>query len=182
MRSREISRNSNMWHNFHFSIWLKCSWRGKCWKPHLNRSGGSKVMSNWRILRTTENNTNSFLFLAISHNQCSRLPTDSAGSQLARNIIALSIVTENSSAIVVKKPECLGLDPNMCIGRLHRSGQTSSICMKSVRCGGGQAEPKQHILCVVSMRGSDKLRGITSEIHLLHKMFTTMLEMEGRPF
>ncbi len=36
-----------------------------CWKPHLNWSSGSKVMSNWRILRTIENNRNSFLFLAI---------------------------------------------------------------------------------------------------------------------
>ncbi len=52
-----------------------------CWKPHLNRFSGSKVMSNWRVLRTIENNRNSFLFLAISHNQCCRLPTDPARSQ-----------------------------------------------------------------------------------------------------
>ncbi len=35
----------------------------------------------WRILRIKENNSNSFLFLAISHNQCCRLPTDPARSQ-----------------------------------------------------------------------------------------------------
>ena len=51
------------------------------WKSHLNQTSGSKVMSNWRILRTTENRRNAFLFLAISHNQCSRLLTDSARSQ-----------------------------------------------------------------------------------------------------
>ncbi len=38
-------------------------------------------MSNWRILRTIDNNWNSFLFLDISRNQCSRLPTDPATSQ-----------------------------------------------------------------------------------------------------
>ncbi len=52
-----------------------------CWKPHLNRSSGSEVMSNWKILRTIENNRNSFLFLAISHNQWCRLPADPARSQ-----------------------------------------------------------------------------------------------------
>ncbi len=56
------------------------TWRGTfCWKPHLNRSSGSKVISNWRVLRTIENNRNTFLFLAISH--CCRLPTDPARSQ-----------------------------------------------------------------------------------------------------
>ena len=35
----------------------------------------------WAILRTIENKRNQFLFLAISQNQCSRLPTDSARSQ-----------------------------------------------------------------------------------------------------
>ncbi len=57
-------------------------WRGTfCWKPHLNRTSGSKVMSNWRILKTIENKRNSFLFLAISHNQCSWFPNDSARLQ-----------------------------------------------------------------------------------------------------
>ncbi len=50
-------------------------------KPHLNWSSGSKVMSNWRVLRTIENNTNSFVFLVISHNQCCRLPTYPARSK-----------------------------------------------------------------------------------------------------
>ena len=52
-----------------------------CWKPHLNRCSGFNVMSDWRVLRTIENNRNSFLFLAISHNQCSQPPTDSSRSQ-----------------------------------------------------------------------------------------------------
>ncbi len=57
-------------------------WRGtSCWKPHLNQTSGSKVMSNWTILKTIENKRNSFLFLAISHYQCSQLLTDSARSQ-----------------------------------------------------------------------------------------------------
>ena len=57
-------------------------WRGIfCWKPHLNWISGSKVMSNWRILKTIENKRNPFLFLVISHNQCSRLQTDSTRSQ-----------------------------------------------------------------------------------------------------
>ncbi len=38
-----------------------------CWKPHLNRTSGSKVMSSWRILKKIENKRNSLLFLAISH-------------------------------------------------------------------------------------------------------------------
>ena len=82
MRSSGISWNSYMW-QFHFSIWLKCS-LGECtfcWKPRLNQSSGCEIMSIWRILRTLENNRNSFLFLAISHNQCCRLPTDPARSQ-----------------------------------------------------------------------------------------------------
>ena len=51
MRSREISRNSNMWH-FHFSIWLfkVLIWRGPrgtfCRNPHLNWSSGS--VRNWK--------------------------------------------------------------------------------------------------------------------------------------
>ncbi len=57
-------------------------WKGTfCWKTCLNWSSGTKVMSNWRILRTIENNRNAFLFLAVSHNQCCRLPTDSGRSQ-----------------------------------------------------------------------------------------------------
>ncbi len=52
-----------------------------CWKRPLNRSSGSKVMSNWRILGTIENNRNAFLFLAISDNQWCRLQTDPNRSQ-----------------------------------------------------------------------------------------------------
>ena len=65
-----------------FYLTEKLIWRGTfCWKPHLNRASGSKVTSNWMILRTIENNRNSFLFLAMSHNQCCRLLTDPARSQ-----------------------------------------------------------------------------------------------------
>ena len=60
------------------------------WSAHLERYILLKTplesvqwfqMSNWRVLRTIENNRNSFLFLATSHNQCCRLPTDPARSQ-----------------------------------------------------------------------------------------------------
>ena len=82
MRSREISWNSHMWH-FQFSILIEVLiWRGtSCWKLHVNRSSGSKVMSNWRILRTIENNRSSLLFLAMSHDRCCRFPTEPARSQ-----------------------------------------------------------------------------------------------------
>ena len=53
-------------------------WKGTfSWKPHMNSTSGSNIMSNWRIFKTIENKGTSFLFLAISHNQCSQLPTDS---------------------------------------------------------------------------------------------------------
>ena len=77
MQSREIRWNSDMWHfQFDWSAHLE---RYILLKTHLNWSSGSKIMS--RILRTIEKNRNSFLFLVISHNQCSWLPTDSARSQ-----------------------------------------------------------------------------------------------------
>ncbi len=78
-----ISWKSNMWH-FQFSIWLKSS-LGEVYfaeNPHLNRNSGSKVIySNWKILKTIENETTTFLFLTVSHNQCWWLPTDPTGSQ-----------------------------------------------------------------------------------------------------
>ena len=37
--------------------------------------------SNWKILETIDNKRNAFLFLSVTHNQCSRLPTDPARSQ-----------------------------------------------------------------------------------------------------
>ncbi len=44
--------------------------------------------SNWKILKTVENKRNGFLFLAVSHNQCSRLPIDPAKHifSLSKNI------------------------------------------------------------------------------------------------
>ncbi len=81
IRYREISLNIV---HVIFSVFYSIEvliWRGTCcWKPHLNRTSGSKVLSNWRILKTIENKRNS-PFLAISHNQCSRLLTDSARLQ-----------------------------------------------------------------------------------------------------
>ena len=61
MRSIGIIRNSHMWH-FQFSIEV-LTWRGTvCWKTHLNRPSGSKVMRNWRAFRTIENNRNKLSF------------------------------------------------------------------------------------------------------------------------
>ncbi len=74
MRSREISRKS--------SLIELLIWRGTfCCKPHLIRTSGSKVMSNGRVLKTIENERNSFLLLAVFHSRCSRLSKDSARSQ-----------------------------------------------------------------------------------------------------
>ncbi len=71
IRSKEISLNSNMTFPVFYLIGMLI-WRGTFyWKPHLNRTSGSKVMSNWRIIRTIENKRNAFLFLVISHNQSS---------------------------------------------------------------------------------------------------------------
>ena len=50
-----------------------------CWKIHLNRSSGSKVMSNWKILRTIQNNRNSFffwLYLTINAQNFRLIPLD----------------------------------------------------------------------------------------------------------
>ena len=82
MQSRGISQNSE---HVTFSVCYLIEvllWRGTyCWKPHLNRISGSKVMSNWMVVKTIETKIKSFLLLAVSHNQCSRLSTDSARSQ-----------------------------------------------------------------------------------------------------
>ncbi len=79
MRSMEISLKSNMWLFKILFGWSAHLQRYVCWKPRLNWTSGSKVMSSWRI--PIGNKRNSFLFLALSHNQCSRLLTDSAKSQ-----------------------------------------------------------------------------------------------------
>ena len=49
-------------------------------KSNLNTNCVNKSQVVY-ILKRIENERNSFLFLAISHNQCSRPPTDPAGSQ-----------------------------------------------------------------------------------------------------
>ncbi len=83
MRSSGISRNSHMWH-FQFFIWLKSSLGEIQFAENPTWIGPvvPRLVSNWRILRTKENNRNLFLFLAISHNQCCLLPTDPARSQV----------------------------------------------------------------------------------------------------
>ncbi len=51
--------------------------------------------SNWKILKTTENKRNTSLFLAVSHNQCTRLPTDPARSQhIVDKILSWIVVQE----------------------------------------------------------------------------------------
>ncbi len=78
MRSSGISRNSHMW-RFQFSIWLKCS---------LERYILLKIQvesepwfQGYEQLKDSQNNRKQKEILAISHNQCCRLPTDPARSQ-----------------------------------------------------------------------------------------------------
>ena len=77
-----ISGNQSEGKHVTFSVFYLIEvliWSGTfCWKPRLNQTSGSKVMSNWRMLKTIENKINSFLWLSLSHNQCSWIPTDSA--------------------------------------------------------------------------------------------------------
>ncbi len=52
--------------------------------PHWTLPGSDQWFqsySNWKILKTIENKRNAFLFLAVSHNQCSRIRTDPTRSQ-----------------------------------------------------------------------------------------------------
>ncbi len=76
MRPRGISQKSNMLH-FQFSIWLKFSLREVHFaeKPTWIRPVVPK------LLKDSQNKRNAFLFLAVSHNQCSWLPTDAARSE-----------------------------------------------------------------------------------------------------
>ena len=77
--------------HFQFSIRSKCSF-GEVYfaeNPHLNWTSGSKGMSNWKVLKTIDNKRNSFLLLAISHNQCSQLSTDSARWQHIWELITM---------------------------------------------------------------------------------------------
>ena len=79
--SRGISQKSNMWH-FQFSIWLRSSLRGVHFVINLPESDQwFQSWSNWKILKTTENKRNTFLFLAVSHYQYPRLPSDPTRSQ-----------------------------------------------------------------------------------------------------
>ncbi len=67
-----------MWH-FQFSIWLKCS----LGEVHFaeNPTWISPLVSRLWAIEDSQNNRNLFFLLAISHNQCCRLPTDSTRSQ-----------------------------------------------------------------------------------------------------
>ncbi len=80
-----ISGNQSEMERVTFSVFylvevLIWRWTLFGWKSNLTCiiNGSNLVMRNWRILKTIENKRNLFHFLAISHNQCSRLPTDSA--------------------------------------------------------------------------------------------------------
>ncbi len=84
MGSMGISRKSNVCH-FQFSIWLKFS-LGEVhfaeiptWIIRIPKFPKVPI-SNGKIFKTIENKRNAFLFLAVSHNQCSRLLTDPARS------------------------------------------------------------------------------------------------------
>ncbi len=97
MRSRGASRKSNMWH-FQFFYLIEVLIRKGifCRKSHLNQASGSKVKvierfsKHVRMFSITwstamafnRNKRNAFLFLAVSHNQCSWLQTDPARLQL----------------------------------------------------------------------------------------------------
>ncbi len=69
-RWQHINFSHTMWCGLGKSVWSRtCDifslvfylievliWRGTfCWKPHLNRTSGSKVMSNWMILKSKRN-------------------------------------------------------------------------------------------------------------------------------
>ncbi len=72
-----------LWSRLLIVFYFNGPWRALftfCWKPHLNRTSGSKVMSNWRILKTIENKKK-FIPFSGCISQCSQLLTDSAWSQ-----------------------------------------------------------------------------------------------------
>ena len=91
------------------------------WSPHyeryvllrtcLNRASGSKVtaIDDSQINR---NKTNVFLFLSVSHNQCSKLPTDPARSQ----------------HIMSTQPVTMGVDWHTEIGRIMKVSLMFDIC------------------------------------------------------
>ncbi len=89
-------------------------WRGTfCWKPPPESDlNGSKVMSNWRILKTIENKRNPFLFLAVSHHQFSSFQTDSSRSE------------HNGILNRIKVPFC---DPSL----LYLYGIVQKMCTKT---------------------------------------------------
>ena len=81
MLSRKISLKSNMWH-FQFFIWLKLSFgevhfvENPTWiRPVVSKLQAIEWLSKQYWI---ENERNSFLFLALSHNQCPPLLTDSS--------------------------------------------------------------------------------------------------------
>ncbi len=77
MWSREIRLKLNMWH-FQFSVWLKCSLREVHFavKTPPESKQWFQIYSIEGSLKTIENKRNTFLFLAVSHNQFSQHPID----------------------------------------------------------------------------------------------------------
>ena len=83
MQSRGISRKSNTWH-FQFSIRLNYSLGEVHFAENPTWIGPEFwSKSNLKILETIENIRNAFLFVAVSNNQCSQLPTDPITTQMS---------------------------------------------------------------------------------------------------
>ena len=80
-RSRGISRKSNMWHSgFYLIEFLIRRYILVKQPPELNQ-WFYEVIAMERSSKQQKTKRNAFFFLAGSHNQCYRLPTDPARSQ-----------------------------------------------------------------------------------------------------
>ncbi len=97
MWSREISQNSNMWH-FQFSIWLKCSFGEVQFAEKPSWIG--PVVPKLQAIEGSQNNRKQKKSIPfsdyISHNQRSRLTTDSTRSQ---HMITYRCSTVNSTCL-----------------------------------------------------------------------------------
>ena len=85
----EIVKCEVIWCDLGKSAWSRTwvlIWRGTfCWKPYLNRIIGPVFPKLWAKWKDSQNSRNQkkflfffFFFFAISLNQCSQLPTNSA--------------------------------------------------------------------------------------------------------
>ena len=78
MRSRDKHVTFSIFYLMECSLFKRGTFR---WKLQLNRTSSSKVISNWKDSQNNRKQKKLSLFLAISQNWCSWLPTDSARSQ-----------------------------------------------------------------------------------------------------